>query len=49
MSIAFLDHSSSVKSLPAPPPIHTDPHTDAQEYLTNSGFLNALVKGALLR
>lgn len=45
--IYSLDHSSSVKSLPAP--IHTDPQIDAQKYQTNSGFLKALVKGTLLR
>lgn len=27
----------------------TDPHTDAQEYQTNSGFLKAPVKGTLLK
>lgn len=27
----------------------TDPHTDAQEYQTNSGFLKAPIKGTLLK
>lgn len=31
------------------PSTDTGPHTDAQEYQTNSGFLKAPVKGTLLK
>lgn len=31
------------------PSSDTDPHTDAQKYQTNSGFLKAPAKGTLLK
>lgn len=48
--IDILDRFSKVKTPPCiHPATHRELHIDAQEYQTNSGFLKALLKRALLR